>query len=90
MPPSQLSTPLGEVISEQQLRRHRTRAGLRIGNDRVDLLRYVASLVEVRHAPRPEPADAAPVALKLAEAAEGAAAIGSVHGSAHRAARPEP
>ena len=50
------STPLGEVINERQLHRHRTRAGLRIGDGRhVDLLRYVAWLVEIRHAPRPEP-----------------------------------
>ena len=50
------STPLGEVINERQLHRHRTRAGLRIGDGRhVDLLRYVAWLIEIRHAPRPEP-----------------------------------
>jgi hypothetical protein len=53
------STPLGEVIGERQLRRHRTRAGLRIasGSDgqRVDLLRYVAWLVSERHKPKPEP-----------------------------------
>lgn len=50
------STPLGEVINERQLHRHRTRAGMRIGDARhVDLLRYVAWLVQVRHAPRPEP-----------------------------------
>jgi len=50
------STPLGEVINERQLHRHRTRAGLRIGDARhVDLVRYVAWLVEVRHTPRPEP-----------------------------------
>jgi hypothetical protein len=50
------STPLGEVLSERQLHRHRTRAGLRIGDARtVDLLRYVAWLVELRHAPKPEP-----------------------------------
>jgi len=60
MRPSELcrllnSTPLGEVISERQLHRHRTRAGLRIGDARhVDLVRYVAWLVQVRHAPRPE------------------------------------
>ncbi|MFN9436031.1 MAG: terminase gpA endonuclease subunit, partial [Planctomycetota bacterium] len=48
--------PLGEVINERQLHRHRTRAGLRIGDARfVDLLRYVAWLIEVRHAPRDEP-----------------------------------
>jgi hypothetical protein len=50
------STPLGEVINERQLHRHRTRAGLRIGDARfVDLLRYAAWLVEQRHAPKPEP-----------------------------------
>jgi hypothetical protein len=52
------STPLGEVISERQLYRHRTRAGLRIGDARhVDLLRYVAWLVSQRHAPKREPAE---------------------------------
>lgn len=50
------STPLGEVTSERQLHRHRTRAGLRIGDARhVDLVRYVAWLVERRHGPKPEP-----------------------------------
>lgn len=50
------STPLGEVINERQLHRHRTRAGMRIGDARfVDLLRYVAWLIEVRHTPRNEP-----------------------------------
>ncbi len=50
------STPLGEVINERQLHRHRSRAGMRIGDGRhVDLLRYVAWLIEVRHKPRPEP-----------------------------------
>jgi hypothetical protein len=49
------STPLGEVLSERQLHRHRTRAGLRIGDARhIDLLRYVAWLVSIRHAPRAE------------------------------------
>lgn len=49
------STPLGEVLSERQLHRQRTRAGLRIGDARhVDLLRYVAWLVATRHAPKPE------------------------------------
>jgi len=48
------STSLGEVIGERQLHRHRTRAGLRIGDARhVDLLRYVAWLVSIRHAPKP-------------------------------------
>lgn len=57
MKPSELcrllnSTPLGEVISERQLFRHRTRAGRRIGDDKtVDLLRYLAWLVHERHAP---------------------------------------
>ena len=53
------STPLGEVISERQLRRHRTRAGMRVASatdaGRVDLLRYVAWLVQEHHRPEPEP-----------------------------------
>jgi len=50
------STPLGEVINERQLHRHRTRAGMRIGDARfVDLLRYVAWLVQIRHEPKTEP-----------------------------------
>lgn len=49
------STPLGEVISERQLRRHRTRAGFRIGDDRtVDLLRYTAWLAAEHHLRRDE------------------------------------
>ena len=49
------STQLGEVIDERQLYRHRTRAGLRIGDARhIDLLRYVAWLVKLRHSPKPE------------------------------------
>ena len=50
------STPLGEVISERQLHRHRTRAGLRIGGEEgVDLLRYIGWLLHIRHNPKPEP-----------------------------------
>ena len=50
------STLLGTVISERQLYRHRTRAGLRLGEgNRIDLLKYVAWLVEEVHKPR-EPA----------------------------------
>jgi len=49
------STPLGEVIRERQLYRHRTRAGFRIGDGKnVDLLRYVAWLVQVRNEPKPD------------------------------------
>jgi len=52
------STPLGEVIGERQLHRHRTRAGFRVAADgdpaRVDLFRYVAWLVAARHEPKPE------------------------------------
>ena len=50
------STPLGEVISERQFYRHRSRAGFRIGDGKtVDLLRYVAWLVHERHKPKAEP-----------------------------------
>lgn len=49
------STPLGSVISERQLHRHRTRAGFRLGEDnKIDLFRYTAWLAEERHRPREE------------------------------------
>ena len=41
------STPLGEVIGERQLYRHRMRAGFRIGDGRhINMLRYAAWLVD--------------------------------------------
>jgi len=44
------------VISERQLYRHRQRGGFRIGDGKhVDLFRYVAWLVQLRHEPKPEP-----------------------------------
>lgn len=47
------STPLGTVIDERQLYRHRMQAGFRIGDGRrVDLFRYIAWLVERRHTPK--------------------------------------
>src|SRR5205823_1341350 len=70
------STPLGEVINQGQLRRHRTGAGLRVGDDRyVDLIRYAAWLVQNRHANKPDPRPAA--VSDLDEVAKGAAALGS-------------
>jgi len=49
------STPLGTVIDERQIYRHRMRAGFRIGDGRrVDLFRYVAWLMEEREKPKPE------------------------------------
>lgn len=49
------STPLGEVIKQRQMQEHRVQAGLRIGTHKhVDLLRYVAWLVQQRHV-RPSP-----------------------------------
>lgn len=49
------STPLGSVLNERQLYRHRMQAGFRLGDGRhVDLFRYAAWLVELRHAPKPE------------------------------------
>ncbi|MAE40898.1 MAG: hypothetical protein CML07_08285, partial [Psychrobacter sp.] len=49
------STPLGEVINERQLYRHRTRAGYRVGDgNRIDLFRYAAWLVDVRHEAKTE------------------------------------
>ncbi len=48
------STPLGEVLGDRQLRRHRNRAGYSIGDDKhVDLLRYAAWLLWRRHNPEP-------------------------------------
>ena len=45
-----------EVIAERDLYRHRIRAGFRIGDGRhIDLFRYLAWLVEVRHTPKPPP-----------------------------------
>lgn len=49
------STPLGEVLGDRQLRRHRNRAGYRIGDEKhVDLLRYAAWLLWNRHNPEPD------------------------------------
>jgi len=68
------STPLGRVLDERQLYRHRLRAGLRIQEGRrIHLLRYAAWLSEVRHTriderdspvPRPGPVTTTKV-LKL-------------------------
>ena len=59
------STPLGEVITERQLHRHRMRAGFRIGDaTHIDLFRYVAWLREDRYTPRPQPAGKSYEALK--------------------------
>ncbi len=67
------STPLGEVIGERQLRRHRTRAGFRIGDERhVDLLRYAAWLVWSRHHPEPAAAPRDYEAMKEAARARNA------------------
>jgi hypothetical protein len=68
------STPRGEVISERQLYRHRQRAGYRIGDGKhVDLFRYVAWLVQVRHEPKPEPPDDPYAAVKERARARSAA-----------------
>ncbi len=65
------STPLGAVIEERQLHRHRTRAGFRIGDGRrVDLFKYVAWLADERHKPKPTRDPAAEYeAMKEAQAA---------------------
>jgi hypothetical protein len=67
------STPLGEVIGERQLYRHRARAGYRIGNDKhIDLLRYTAWLVWLRHNPEPDRQPADYAAMKEAARARNA------------------
>jgi hypothetical protein len=72
------STPLGEVIGERVLRAHRTRAGLRIGDGKhIDLIRYLAWLIQTRHAPKTEAADVNEPDVELDEAAEAAVGIGS-------------
>ena len=68
------STSLGEVINERQLYRHRTRAGFRIGDGRhIDLLRYVAWLVQVRHEPKPQASQGGYEAMKEQARARNAA-----------------
>ena len=68
------STPLGTVIDERQLYRHRMRAGFRIGDGKhLDLFRYVAWLVHTRHEPRPEPQQDPYEALKERARARNAA-----------------
>ena len=55
------STPLGAVVDERQLYRHRMLAGFRIGDGKhIDLFRYIAWLVETKHAPKThiDPAEA--------------------------------
>jgi hypothetical protein len=76
------STPLGEVISQGQLRRHRTQAGLRIGEGpSVDLLCYIAWLVVKRHQPQPDnrPPSDQPPPVDPSEVAQGAAALAGEH-----------
>jgi hypothetical protein len=70
------STPIGEVINERQLRRHRACAGTALGRSTksVDLLRYIAWLAQVRHLSKPGSAITS-ANLDLFEAAEGAAAL---------------
>jgi len=67
------STPLGEVISERQLRRHRNRAGYRVGDEKhVDLFRYAAWLAWGRHNPAPARESADYDAIKEAARARSA------------------
>jgi hypothetical protein len=50
------STPLGEVIGEREIYRHRARVGFRIGDGKcIDLFRYVNWLIEVYHSPKKSP-----------------------------------
>ena len=76
------STPLGEVISERTLRRHRNRAGFRIGDEKhMDLFRYAAWLVWLRHNPEPKKQPADYEAMKEAARARNAelSAIGRAY-----------
>jgi len=65
------STPLGPVIDERQVLRHRTRAGFRLGTGKtIDLLRYAAWLFETKHTPRTHSDPAASYAAMKKAAAE--------------------
>lgn len=68
------STPLGEVINERQLYRHRNRGGFRVGDGRtVDLFRYAAWLFHTRHEPKKEKEDESYEAMKERARARNAA-----------------
>src|SRR5262245_26931544 len=70
------STPLGEVIVEHQLKAHRNRAGLRIGDSRrIDLVRYIGWLVLERHQPKPAKPTTIPDDTALIANAQFAAAL---------------
>jgi hypothetical protein len=65
---------MGEVITSGQLKRHRERAGLRIGDaHHVDLARYIAWLVQLRHARNSEATKTSDPSADLMEVALGAA-----------------
>ncbi len=86
------STPLGEVINERQLHRHRGRAGYRIGDDRyIDLYRYTAWLALQHREPKREAGPADYEAMKEAARARNArlSAIGRDIGSIPLVADPE-
>ncbi|NLF18654.1 MAG: hypothetical protein GX595_15590, partial [Lentisphaerae bacterium] len=69
------STPLGTVLDDRQLYRHRQRAGFRISPDgrTISLFKYLAWLVDGRHGPQPEAAPRDYEAVKEAARARNAA-----------------
>ncbi len=69
------STPLGTVIDDRQLYRHRQRAGFRISPDgrTISLFKYLAWLVDERHGPQPEQSTRDYEAMKEAARARNAA-----------------
>lgn len=72
------STPLGEVIKQRQMQEHRVQAGLKIGtNQHVDLLRYTAWLVQLRHAPKASPSPDLTSVVDLEQIATDGAALAS-------------
>lgn len=69
------STPLGEVLKESRLRKHRSQAGHRIGTNRhVDLVRYAGWLVERRHG-TPKATSPGSTGVDRAESAESTRAV---------------
>ena len=71
------STSSGEVLTDSQLRRQRNQAGLRIGTgSRIDMLKYTAWLVGLRHLKKGESTSTRlDERTNLHDAARGAAAI---------------
>lgn len=86
------SSPLGPVVTQRQLDRHRELAGFRIGDGKsIDFFRYVGWLFDRRHAPATQAAGHAPMLSKQAKYSRGKTAesadIGEIRAVANAARR---